>query len=273
MNEPTRNDLEEPILEEDSVFQDDDDLSAELVEQSEKRRRLVKKTVSVLLVLALFLNVISVWPHVIRWEAIGFLRTSYRLYQDAAVKERKQAVVSVVGQEGRGTGFVIDSSGVVLTNYHVVEGEKGIYLHLPNGDSFVPTIRQSFPELDLAVLGVNVSNLVSLAADYDYEWSEGERVTFIGNPLGYLWIANEGEVLGTTKVKGIKQPVMAIRAPVYRGNSGSPVFNQQGKVIGVLFATTSLDGEIAGLAIPIRYVKGEWGQASSANKEMEKWKK
>lgn len=262
MNEHSRKDLEGSVLQDDDLaLQEDDDLSAELQEQSERRRRRIKKTVSAVLVFALLLNVVSVWPHVIRWEAIDFLRTSYRLYQDESIKARKKAVVSVVGKESRGTGFIIDPSGVVVTNEHVIAGQEGLYLHLPNGDSYLPSIRKSFPDIDLTILGVDVSDLASLTADFDYEWREGERVTFIGNPLGYLWIANEGEVLGSTIVQGIKLPVMAIRAPVYRGNSGSPVFNQDGNVIGVLFATTTLGGETVGLAIPIRYVKGEWGQS------------
>lgn len=251
MEEQSSKEMMEPNHEED-------DLSQELLEQSQRRRKRVRQAVSMVLVLALVINILSVWPQVVKWEAVEFLRTSYKLYQDEQMQARKQAVVSVVGRDGKGTGFVIDSSGIVVTNHHVIENESGLYLNFASGASLVPKIEESLPEHDLAILRVQGSNLPALIPNYEYAWKEGEPVTFIGNPLGFPWVANAGELIGEIRVRDMEHPVMMIRAPVYQGNSGSPVFNQQGEVIGVLFATLPQGKETVGLAVSIRHVKGTW---------------
>src|SRR5699024_5598304 len=81
-----------------------------------------------------------------------------------------------------------------------------------------------------------------------------EPIYFIGNPLRFTGIANEGVVLDYIMVKSKEEPVVMMDAPVYRGNSGSPVINEAGKVIGVIFATshTNEAGRV-GLFIPIDY--------------------
>jgi len=229
-------------------------------EMREKRSRWKKRItrwVTVLIAMALFLNVLSFWPAIIQWNAVEFLRTSYRLYQNEEINQKKQAVVSVVGLDRKGTGFTIDSSGIVVTNYHVIENAEGLYLHFADGSTHVPKVQTVIPELDLAILKADGEGFATLTPNYNYSWKKGERVYFIGNPLGFPLIANEGEVLGLVNVQGITKPVLMINAPIYKGNSGSPVFNQAGEVIAVIFATIDQPGleETVGLAIPIKYLR------------------
>lgn len=261
MDERSDRDISNQSMISDSWLSDEEDLMAELLEQNEKRRKRVKKGIAAVIAIALFINMFSIWPQVINWTAFDFLQVSYRLYQDDALKERKQAVVSVVGKEGKGTGFVVDPSGVIITNYHVIENQKALYISLAGGKTVVPVVKEAIPTVDLAILKVEATDLPHITPDYDFQWKEGEPVTFIGNPLGFSLIANEGRVIGTTRVNGISEPVMMLQAPVYQGNSGSPVFNHEGKVIGVIFATivTSVAGndQKIGLAIPIRTIKGQ----------------
>ena len=77
----------------------------------------------------------------------------------------------------------------------------------------------------------------------------------IGNPLYFTQIANEGAILGMVSVAGRQRPVMAVDAPVFKGNSGSPVINEQGQAIGVIYATGEIvragKTEQVGLAVPL----------------------
>src|SRR5699024_7883430 len=87
-----------------------------------------------------------------------------------------------------------------------------------------------------------------------FDLKEEEPIYFIGNPLKFTGIANQGKVLDYTKVSSKEKPVVMLDAPVYRGNSGSPVIDDTGNVIGVIFATLFHDEEgRVGLFIPIDY--------------------
>ena len=91
-------------------------------------------------------------------------------------------------------------------------------------------------------------------------WTPGQPFYVIGNPLFFSRIANEGTVLGAVPVAGRASPVLALQAPIYKGNSGSPVLTTDGQVFAVVYATTKVNhnGEQvnAGLAIPVEAWKG-----------------
>jgi len=115
------------------------------------------------------------------------------------------------------------------------------------------------PDLDVAVLRVDSGGerLPFLEIEREYEREPGARVYVIGNPLYLKQIASEGTVLGTLPVQGRRKPVMAVDAPVRKGNSGSPVINGPGRAIAVIYAAgemTTDQGEVkpVGLAVPLR---------------------
>lgn len=184
--------------------------------------------------------------------ALEFLKASSELSSDPEIAEYKEAVVVVATENTKGTGFSIDSSGTILTNYHVVEGNDTMLVSFPEGDRFLADVTHVFPDIDLAVLETNGRNLPHLTLAEETNFYDREPIVFIGNPLSFSGIANKGHTLDYKQLSDWDIPVVMIKAPVYRGNSGSPVINDKGLVIGIVFAT--LDEEThgkVGLFIPV----------------------
>src|SRR5690625_2098279 len=201
------------------------------------------------------LDVIPVFPRTFSIAESDFLVTSARLASDQYVQAYKEAVVVIESTDGKGTGFGITEDGLILTNHHVVDGEDTVLVNYPEDGLFHGDVISHAPHVDLALVQVNGSDLpyLSLAEQADFELNQS--VLFIGNPVRFNGIANEGEWIGLSQRHTLETDVMMLNAPVHRGNSGSPVINSDGSVIGVIYATTNDDayGRI-GLAIPIENI-------------------
>ncbi len=207
-----------------------------------------------LIALVLVFNTAGLLFETFSIPAVEFAKTSARLSTQEDIAAYKEAVVTVINDNSRGTGFAISEDGTLLTNYHVIEGSNEVTVNFPEAGRFRAEVVDTYPEIDLAVLQVEEDGLPYLELADQLSADQGELITFIGNPLGFLDIANEGTILEYYQLEDWDQPVMMIQAPVYRGNSGSPVLNEDGKVIGVVFATMKHEehGKV-GLFIPIEY--------------------
>jgi len=190
-----------------------------------------------LLSITLFLSTFAGLFQVFSIPAIDFLMTSASLSQQDDIAEYKKSVVVIITEDGKGTGFSISSEGVILTNYHVVEDNRSISVVFPEDGRYEATVMETFPAIDMAILKIEGQGLPSLTMDHSSIMEKNDRIIFIGNPLSFKGIANEGTILESFKLSGWTDEVMMIKAPVYRGNSGSPVLNEDGKVIGIIFAT------------------------------------
>lgn len=188
--------------------------------------------------------------------AIEFLKTSAKLSANEEIQSYKQAVVEISTGEGKGTGFAISDNGYIVTNEHVIDRARSIVVAFPLDGFYEAEVVENHPEVDLAILKVNGKNLPYLPLAESYEFQQNEHVTFIGNPLYFTGIVYEGTVLDTILLDGWEEEVYMMNAPVYRGNSGSPVMNEDGEVIGVVFATTKHEklGEV-GLFIPVELLQ------------------
>ncbi|RDW19853.1 S1C family serine protease [Oceanobacillus chungangensis] len=263
MDDKERNNNE--IIDEDLYEEFDDEELYELVEaerqkvlQKEKNKkdntpkRPFPKWAFWLIVFAMFLNIFALFPQFFSIPAIEFLKTSAILSTSETVQQQKKAVVVIETENSKGTGFAISADGTLLTNYHVIEDKHAITVAFPDNGLFQAEVIESYPTIDLAVIKVDGKDLpyLSLAEQLDYE-SE-DAISFIGNPLKFNGIANEGNIIGYTKLSSWDEEVLMIEAPVYRGNSGSPILNQDGEVIGVIFATLNHEthGRV-GLFVPI----------------------
>ncbi|MFD2115533.1 S1C family serine protease [Paenibacillus yanchengensis] len=169
--------------------------------------------------------------------------------------------------DSKGTGFNITANGLIITNEHVVDEAKQHLVSFANGKTYTAELIASVPELDTALLQLKskepITDLPTLPLDLQFNSMEeasliAQSVYVVGNPLFFSHIANEGTLIGKTLTNSLESYALVIDAPIYKGNSGSPLINEQGKVIGVVFATTKMTinqkSKNVGLAIPIEQI-------------------
>jgi putative serine protease PepD len=171
------------------------------------------------------------------------------------------SVVSVQGRIGSGSGFVIDNSGHILTNAHVITGGGDVAVVTRRGPpALQATVVGMDAANDLAVLRVDpTASLRPLALGRSSAVAVGDPVLAVGSPLGLSGTVTAGIVSALDREVRIGRTGRTLRAlqtdaPINRGNSGGPLVNARGEVIGVntLNATEGSGGSIGiGFAIPI----------------------
>lgn len=190
-------------------------------------------------------------------------RVLERVSTAAAAKRYSPAVVLVRTASGQGSGFFVSEEGHLLTNFHVIEGERRVSVTqfveedgaLKRVDHRDVNIVATAPFHDLAVLRVAklehpVEPVVFAPSD---DVVVGETVFAIGNPMGLERSVTEGVLSQTGRLfQGIL--FLQVDAPVNPGNSGGPLFNSRGQVIGVInMATAWMEG--LNFAIPAVHAK------------------
>ncbi len=168
-----------------------------------------------------------------------------------------------------GSGFIATENGYIVTNYHVIEeAQKGGYdisVVLYSGESYTAKIIGVEEQSDIAVLKIEATGLSAATLGNSSNMQVGETVYAIGNPLGELSFtmtsgmvsALDREITTSSSSTGasITNNMFQIDAAVNQGNSGGPVYNDKGEVIGIVTAKYSSTGvEGLGFAIPINDV-------------------
>src|SRR5919108_813463 len=167
-------------------------------------------------------------------------------------------------RRGLGSGFVIDKSGHIVTNFHVIEGADQVEVSFSNGEKMDADVVGRDPSTDIAVLRVdaNARALRPLRLGDSDALEVGDEVVAIGNPLGYERTMTAGIVSALGRV--IEAPnefaideVIQTDAPINSGNSGGPLLNADGEVVGVNTQIASVTGGNIGIgfAVPINTVK------------------
>ncbi|MGQ0647695.1 MAG: trypsin-like peptidase domain-containing protein [Gemmatimonadaceae bacterium] len=168
-------------------------------------------------------------------------------------------------QSGMGTGFIIRATGVIVTNEHVVGGATRISVMLRDGTTYPARLLGRDETNDLAVLKVDATNLPVATLGNSEELLIGEWAIAIGNPFGFVLGNTEPSVttgvvsatgrnlLGRTEGNGVYLGMIQTDAAINVGNSGGPLVNANGEVIGVNSSIYSPSGGSVGLgfAIPI----------------------
>ena len=160
-----------------------------------------------------------------------------------------------------GSGFIISTDGYILTNYHVVqradENDLEINVTTYAGDKYTATLVGKEAENDVALLKVDAKNLPALVLNTSGSLIVGQNVYVIGNPLGELtYTLTDGIVSALDREIAVEANasirMFQISAAINSGNSGGPVFNDKGEVIGIASAKYASAGvEGLGFAIPI----------------------
>ena len=169
-----------------------------------------------------------------------------------------------VPTEGAGSGSVLDKSGHVLTNYHVVEGAQEIRVTLQSGESYEGAIVGYDPPNDMAIVKINApaEELWPIELGDSSRLKVGQIVFAIGNPFGLERTMTTGIISSLNRSlpgKGGRtmKSMIQIDAALNRGNSGGPLLDTRGRLIGMNTAIASSTGENTGVgfAIPVDAVK------------------
>jgi len=156
---------------------------------------------------------------------------------------------------GLGSGFVIDKSGIIITNNHVIEGADEISVIMSDQKEFAAELLGRDPKADLAVLKIDPGDTILQQVSFgDSDKARvGDWTIAIGNPLGLGGTVTAGIVSAISRDIGNGPYVKFIQtdASINRGNSGGPLFNLKGEVIGINTAIISQTGGSIGLGFAI----------------------
>jgi serine protease Do len=158
-----------------------------------------------------------------------------------------------VPQQGMGSGFIVGADGIILTNAHVVEGADEVRVKLTDRREFKGKVAGIDKQTDLAVVRIDAKNLPTVKLGDPSKIRVGEWVLAIGSPFGFENTVTAGIVSATSRSlpEGTYVPFIQTDAAVNPGNSGGPLFNLRGEVIGVNSAIYSRTGGYMGLAFAI----------------------
>ncbi len=154
-----------------------------------------------------------------------------------------------------GSGFIIDNEGIVVTNYHVIENAEEITVSLSDDQSFKAKVLGQDQKTDIAVLKIDPENVELTAVKFGDSDSlrVGDWVLAIGNPFGLGGTVTAGIVSarGRDIGNGPYDDFIQTDASINRGNSGGPLFNLEGEVIGINTAIFSQSGGSVGIGFAI----------------------
>lgn len=162
-----------------------------------------------------------------------------------------------------GSGFVITEDGYILTNYHVIDGANSIKVTFDNGKEYTATYVGGEEKSDIAVIKVDATGLTPVVIGKSSDMLVGEQVTTIGNPLGELTFSESTGIISAldrsiTMSDGRQMNMIQTDCAINSGNSGGPLFNSHGEVIGIVSAkyssgsnSSSASVEGLGFAIPM----------------------
>jgi S1-C subfamily serine protease len=162
---------------------------------------------------------------------------------------------------GSGSGVILSSDGVIVTNNHVVQGASEVKVRLPNHQSYTAKVLGTDPRADLAVIKINTTGLTPIELGASGNLEVGEWVMAVGNPLGFDNTVSVGVVSSLKRSlpvgNGVLLDSIQTDAAINPGNSGGALTDAEGKLIGINAAIASPTQASVGIgfAIPVDRVK------------------
>jgi S1-C subfamily serine protease len=196
------------------------------------------------------------------------------------VEKAGAAVVSLeVGssraQSGAGSGFIVTPDGYVMTNSHVVAGARHIKVRMPSGDIAEGQVMGDDPATDLALVRADLGTVTPLAVDGTIAPRVGQLAVAIGNPLGFESTVSTGVVsaLGRSlrgRTNRLIDGVIQHTAPLNPGNSGGPLLDTAGRVLGVNTAIIARSQNL-GFAVAVETAAWVLGQLLQHGRVRRAW--
>ncbi len=175
-----------------------------------------------------------------------------------ALAERSRRSVVVIKsadregeQRGLGTGFIVRSDGVIVTNFHVIGKGRAFRVQLADGKTYEPEMILAIDRRkDLAVIQIGARDLPVLPLGDSAALKPGQTVLAVGNPLGLEFSVSRGVVAARRDLDG--RDMIQVAIPLEPGSSGSPVMDLEGRVVGVLAIKSAA---ALGFAVPVEVLK------------------
>lgn len=205
------------------------------------------------------------------WLAVGVTCPGKPAPKDTATQETDRSVTALtqavrpsivaVTQYGRGgaqdalgTGFVVSKDGLIVTNLHVIGNARRLEVELHDGTKHeVTEVHATDADLDLAVLRIAKKDLTPLPLGDSDKVMQGEDVVAVGHPQGLQYSVVEGVLSAIRDVEG--HPMLQVAIPIEEGNSGGPLLDRAGNVLGILTLKSAVTINL-GFARPINALRG-----------------
>ena len=212
----------------------------------------------------------------VRRVAPAVVNISSLMNRNGGKEERAGRVSSETARTALGSGFIIDPAGYVVTNNHVIENSAAIKVILNDGEEHPAKLIGVDAKTDLALLKIDVGHPLPAVAFGDSEAASiGDWVIAVGNPFGLGGTVTAGIISGRERDlnRGPYDDFLQIDAPLNRGNSGGPLFNVKGEVIGINSAIASPNGGSVGIgfAIPAALAQPAIAQLKANGKVVRGW--
>ena len=200
---------------------------------------------------------------------VFFVSTAWAQIPTTVIEKARDATVLIANtatEGGMGSGVLINDAGLVLTNYHVIHRAEKLVVWFydnDNSNSYTANVVAIDPIADLALIRMNLPHH-KLPTTYlkieSEEWDIAQEVAAVGHPMGIQWTVSLGHISHTERTGRVTPYVATLQhsAEIHRGNSGGPLINIEGDIVGINTYLLMPDRKWSGIAYAVRGDIVQW---------------